>query len=338
MLLVLGLIAALLMGPTAAVAADSMAPATVKIGLLRGGASDYPILLARGMGFFKQEGLTLKSIALQNAGNLIAPLATDEIDVGAGSDSAAFYNAIAHGVYVKIVADKGTMMADHNYQGLVMRKSLITSGRVKTYKDLKGLTFAISGHGVTTEYVLSAALHKGGLTLKDVRTVTMHFPEMLAALTNKSVDGAILGGPLVERAIEKNIAVMWRGSGQFIPGHHISLVLFAPKFANTRPGVADRFMLAYLKGVRAFHDAMFEGINKAKVVKVLMRVAHIKNPKVLTGAGLITVNQNLKVNKPSLVWDQNWYYDHGYIKKKIDVNKVVDMRFADYALNKLGRR
>ena len=337
MLPVLGLIAILVTGPAAAQSSKPTADVTVKLGRLAGGA-EYPIFVAMGLGFFKEQGIIIQSIALQNAGSLIAPLATGDIDVGAGSDSAAFFNSIARGIDVRIVADDGTMVKGLSYQGLLIRKDLIDSGRVKGYRDLKGLKFAVSGHGVTTEYLLDTALKRGGLTLKDVNSVTMRFPEMFAALANKSVDGAVLGGPLAQRAIDKNIAVMWRGSGDLRPGHHISLVLYSPKFAEQRPDVAKRFMVAYLKGVRAFHDAMFKGIDKDKVVKLLMEADHIRDPKVLTGAGIITVDQNLTVDEPSIVWDQDWYAAHGYVKKKIDVAKVIDTRFVNYALEQLGRR
>jgi ABC-type nitrate/sulfonate/bicarbonate transport system substrate-binding protein len=331
----IGLFGALLL---AAIPAIGRADDTVKLAGLSGGASEYPVFVAVGLGFFKEQGIDVQSIAMQNAGQLIAPLATGQLDVGSGSDSAAFFNGVRNGVDVRIVADKGTMMKGLNYQGLVIRKSLIDSGKIGDYKDLKGHKFAISGHGVTTEYLLDNALKRGGLTLNDVKTVTMRFPEMFAALSNGSIDGAILGGPLAQRASEKGVAVMWRGSGDLAPGHHISLVLFSPKFVEERPDVARRYMVAYMKGVRAYHDAMFDGVDKDRVVKILMQAAKIKDPKLISGTVPITVDQNLTVNRDAIVWDQDWYAAHGYVKTKIDVNKVIDTRFVDYAIKKLGRR
>ena len=330
-----GLFAALLL---AAIPATVRADDTVKLAGLSGGASEYPVFTAIGLGFFKEQGIDVQSIAMQNAGQLIAPLATGQLDVGSGSDSAAFFNGVKNGVDVRIVADKGTMMKGLDYQGLVIRKALIDSGKIRDYKDLKGYKFAISGHGVTTEYLLDNALKRGGLTLHDVKTVTMRFPEMFAALSNGSIDGAILGGPLAQRAVEKGIAIMWRGSGDLAPGHHISLVLFSPKFIDQRPDVARRYMVAYMKGVRAYHDAMFNGVNKDQVVKILMKAAKIKDPKLIPGTVPITVDQNLTVNRDAIAWDQDWYASHGYVKSKIDVDKVIDTRFVDYALKKLGRR
>ncbi len=330
-----GLVAAVMLAATPAIVhADD----TVKLGRLSGGASEYPVFVAIGLGFFKDQGIDVQSTPMQNAGALIAPLATGELDVGSGSDSAAFFNGVERGVDVRIVADKGTMMKDLNYQGLVIRKELIDGGQISDYKDLKGHKFAISGHGVTTEYLLDDALTKGGLTLDDVDSVTMGFPAMYTALANGSIDGAILGGPLAQRAIDEGIAVMWRGSGDLAPGHHISLVLFSPKFVDERPEVAQRYMVAYMKGVRAYHDAMFDGVNKDAIVKLLMEADNIKDAKLITGTVPITVDQNLTVNKDAIVTDQDWYAAHGYVKTKIDVDKVIDTRFVDYALEKLGRR
>ena len=319
-------------------ASKPAAKATVKLGRLAGAASEYPVVVAMALGFFDEQNIVIESVVLQNAGDLIAPLATGELDVGSGSDSAAFFNGVARGIDVRIMADKGTMMKGLNYQGLLIRKDLLDSGRVKDYRDLKGLKFAISGQGVTTEYLLDSALQLGGLTLKDVTSATMGFPEMLAALANKSVDGAILGGPLAQRAIDQNIAIMWRGSGDLRPGHHISLVLYSPKFVEERTDVGRRFMIAYMKGVRAFHNAMIKGVDKDRIVKILTDADNIKDPKVLTGAVPITIDQNLAVNKATIVWDQEWYAARGYVKQKIDVDKVIDNRFVEYALQQLGRR
>ena len=91
-----------------AVAASSPVAAAdqVKIGISRT-ISDAGYYIADAMGFFREEGLEVSIVGFNSAAQIIAPLGTGELDVGGGTVSAGFYNAIGRGIGMKIVNKLG---------------------------------------------------------------------------------------------------------------------------------------------------------------------------------------------------------------------------------------
>lgn len=82
-------------------------PATVRIGVLNI-ASDAPFIIAERKGYFKDEGIEPVFTTFASSGNMIVPLSTGQLDVGGGAPSVGVYNGVAHGINVRIVADRGS--------------------------------------------------------------------------------------------------------------------------------------------------------------------------------------------------------------------------------------
>src|SRR5262245_66521021 len=82
---------------TPATAADQ-----IKIGISRT-LSDAGYYLADAKGFFRDEGLEVSIIGFNSAAQMIAPLGTGELDVGGGTVSAGFYNAVGRGLLIRLV-------------------------------------------------------------------------------------------------------------------------------------------------------------------------------------------------------------------------------------------
>ncbi len=80
-------------------AAPPMAqPITVGV---TGTMSDAPIYIAAKKGYFGDEGLDVNVATFRSAADMVAPLGTGQIEAGAGSASAALYNAVARGIRIK---------------------------------------------------------------------------------------------------------------------------------------------------------------------------------------------------------------------------------------------
>src|ERR1700728_4089964 len=113
------------------------AAAVDKINVGLGGSSvDTAFYLARDKGYFRDENIDVNFIVFTAGSQEIAPLGTGELEVGSGAASVGLYNAIARGVGLRIVADKGHTEPGNGYQSLVVRKALIDSGKFKSLADL----------------------------------------------------------------------------------------------------------------------------------------------------------------------------------------------------------
>src|SRR5262249_57896569 len=157
----------------------------------------------------------------------------------------------ARGIGMKLVADKGQVAKGFGFAAIAIRSDLADT--VKDFKDLKGRKFAVMGKGVSSTAQLGKALELGGIEPNEVELVELGLPEMVAALGNKAIDGATLLEPFITLAAARKVAVRWKGMEDFLPftGQN-GVIIYSQKFAEEQGEAAKRWMVAYLKGTRAY--------------------------------------------------------------------------------------
>ena len=141
----------------------------------------------------------------------------------------------------------------------MVRKDHLDSGRYKSFADLKGMKVAVGAPGTGSASALNEALKKGGLKFGDVEVVYIGFPEHLPAYKNKGIDASITNEPTMTRAIEDAVAVRVAGNDVTYPEQQTAVMFFSDQFINKQRGLAERFMRAYIRGVRVYHDALRTG-------------------------------------------------------------------------------
>src|SRR5438067_3482696 len=155
---------------------------------------DVYFYLAIEKGYFKEQGIEAELQLFETGAQIIPPMSAGQLDVGRGTISAGLFNAFARGLPIRIVASQSRITPGANHFSLVLRNDL--AGEIVSYADLRGRVLAYTGEGSGNEVALDRALQKGSLTLDDVQTVTLGFPDILAALGNHAVDGGLLVEPL----------------------------------------------------------------------------------------------------------------------------------------------
>jgi len=316
--------------------ADAHADTTVRVGIAAA-SSDAPFFIADKKGYFKQEGIQVTFTTLTN---MVAPLGTGQLDVGGISASAALYNAAARGVDIKIVADKGSTPPGHGYQPLLVRKDLVDSGKVKDFRDLKGLKIAGFARGSASTSTLNETLKKGGLRFSDVELVYMGFPQHVLALQNKAVDASMTTEPSATKAVQSGAAVRFVGDDVIYPNHQLAVVLYGGDFIKKRPDIAKKFMRAHLKAVRDYNDALKDGklagAKAPEIISILTEYTDIKDPNVHKAITSNGNNPDGKVYEASLKKDLQFFKDQGLIEGTISIEQVVDHSFVDAVVNELG--
>src|SRR5262249_55352194 len=221
-----------------------------------GASSDSPFFIADKRGYFKDEGLTVKFIRFDSAAKAMAPLGTGEIAVASGATSAALYNAVARGVKLRIVADKAKNPPGYGFEALMVRKDLADEGKIKSLADCRGRKIAISAAGNSEDFLVDYALRKAGMTLKDVDSVYLGFPQHVVAFTNGGIDASLTVEPSIASIEKAGKAVRFLGVDQFYPNFETAVVFYSEKFIKERPDDAKKFMRAYLRGARDYNDAL----------------------------------------------------------------------------------
>jgi NitT/TauT family transport system substrate-binding protein len=319
-------------------AASAQGPEQVSVGLTDT-SSDVAFFIADKKGYFRDQGIAVTTTSFASAAKMIAPLGTGQLDVGGGTVAAGLYNAVERGINMKIVADKASIKDGYEYSTLLVRKDLADSGRYKDLSDLKGMTVAAAAQGAGSESSLNEALKKGGLKFGDVNVVYMGFPEMLAALKNKGIDAGVTNEPTVTRAISEGFAVRASKSAIY-PGQQTAVALYADEFIKRR-AVAQKFMIAYIRALRDYNDALKDGKlagpGADEIIAILNEYTRIKDPAAYRTMTPFAANPDGHVNTASLQNDYDFYKQRGLISGRVAVDQVVDNSFADEAVRLLGK-
>ena len=311
----------------------------VRVGIAQA-SSDVGLYLAQRKGYFKAEGLNVSFVPFDSGARMVAPLGAGQLDVGAGSAAAGLYNAVARGIAIKIVADKGSTPPGYGFQPLLVRKDLVDSGRYKSLKDLKGMKIAGSAPGSASTSTLNQALRKAGLKYSDVERVFLAFPQHVVALQNKAVDASMTTEPSATRAVQSGAAVKVMGDDEIYPNHQLAVILYGGNFIKDQPDAARRFMRAYLRAVRDYNDALsngkIAGANAEEVIAALTEYTPIKDPALYRSITPQGCNPDGKLNEASLKTDLEFFKEQGEVKDNVTVEQAVDHSFVEAALKDLG--
>jgi NitT/TauT family transport system substrate-binding protein len=311
-------------GPASAPPAAPAPLQRVSIGV-NNAVTDAPLFLAEDRGYFSDVGLEIVLEVFQGGGAaMIAPLSAGQIEVGGGVLSTGLYNAIARGVPLRAVADRSR---DNGTAALVMRKGLADSGRVRGPADC-----------IASEITLMRYLDRYGISQQDMEMSLLPFADTPAAIANGSIDLATPPEPFATRVEQSGSGVIVHRLGSEIqPYRQLAVIFYSPGFAEDRDR-ATRFMVAYLRGVRDYHDAFFGSkAQRDAVIRLLVDKTAVKQPELYDHMGMPLIDPNGEINVASMVDDQDYYLAKGCQTQPIDVARSVDPSFAEAAVARLGR-
>ena len=335
-----GLVAVIALASMFALPVRAQAPAKVSVAYV-GVVSDIGLYLAEKKGYFRDEGLDVTMSLIDQTNRMIPTLGTGDLDVGSGTIAAGLYNAVGRDIGLRVVADKGSVRDGYGYEGLLVRKDLVDSGRYKGFSDLKGMTIALGSLGSGNASVLNEALKRGGLKFSDANIVTMRFPQHLVAYSNKGIDASITNEPTITLAVERGVAVKVVGNDKIHPKSQTAVLFYSEKFSRERSEIAKKFMRAYIRAVREYNDALIDvkiaGPNADEIIATLQQYTPIKDPVLLRKITPAAVNPDGRVNLEGMNIDLAFYKEQGLIQdRNIKAENIVDLSFVDAVVKELG--
>lgn len=312
---------------------------SVTIGIVNS-SSDAPFFLAEQLGYYRDAGIAAKMIAFNGAPTMIASVGAGQIDVGSGGPSAGLYNAIGAEIDVRMVADKATPAPGYGYAPLMVRSELVSSGKYKSPRDLKGMRFAEAGSGSTTSASIARLLNSVGLHYSDLQHVFLGFPDQIVAFSNGAIDAAMPLEPNATIAERQGVAIRIMGNDKWSPYEEQAVVFYGPTLLRRRRDIGTRFMVAYLRAVRFYNDALVGGHLRGRMAKdvidVLVRTTPVKDPTIYREMVSQAVNVDGKLNMNSLAEDLAFFKRQGWITAPVTAAQSVDNEFAVAAVRQLG--
>jgi NitT/TauT family transport system substrate-binding protein len=304
-----------------------------------GASSDAPLFIADAKGYFAEQGLKVEFVRFDSAAKMIPSLGSGAVDVGSGAISAGLFNAAERHIAIKIVADKARNAKGYGYESILVRKDLMDAGKVRSLKDFKGLKVAMSANGNGENAIMNYALVHNGLSYSDIDPVFLGFPEHIAAFANQAIDASLTAEPSTSQILKLGIAKKLIGLDEVFPDYETAVIFYGPKLMK-QPGTAEKFMVALVKAMRFYDDALegghLAGPNANEVIKILTQYSYITDPAVHRAIVSQAVDPDGGINVPSLQMAWQFFKDTGLIDGSVTVNDVLDLSYVQAASKTLG--
>ncbi|MEO8575292.1 MAG: ABC transporter substrate-binding protein [Gemmatimonadales bacterium] len=295
----------------------------------RGFLTNAPIYIADEEGYFADEKIKLQFAEPPRSSAQIIPLLDrGDLDVMAPALSAALFAAIAKGSKSRIVADRGHVTATGcDYDGVMVRRGLL-NGAPPTANALRGKRFSL-GAASTPAYIVNKYLNSLGLSNADIEMVRMGETVEAQALAAGSIDGLHVAEPHLSRLREQGNELIGPAS-KYTPGMHYAVVVFGPTLTVTHRDVGQRFMKAYLRGVKKFGEGL-----TARNIDIMARRTNVPADQ-LRKICLPSINPDGELNFAALVDFQKWLVAGGNLTAVVGPEAATDMTFARTAAKELG--
>lgn len=303
-----------------------------------------PYYVAIEKGYFREQGIEIEFQALQGGAQILTQVVTGNLNTGGGGIGPAALNLS------KETLDRGNrelpfvIVSPLHIEKPPLTTSLVISprayesGAIRSIADLRGKRVATNDRGAATSYWIGLALATAGLSFKDLaggEPVEVGFAAMPAALERGDIDAAVLGEPLLSAAVKAGTVRVL--SDNFLDGEQPTAIFMNRDWANRNPQLAEGYVTALIK---AFRDLNGEGWKRPENLAIISK--YTNNTPV---ADLMSANQ--PYFEPNGAWDltrlekqQKYYLENSTLltyREPIDVRLLIDTRFSQAAVRKLGQ-
>ncbi|MBG0812898.1 ABC transporter substrate-binding protein [Planomonospora sp. ID82291] len=156
--------------------------------------SSAPLFIAQERGFFKEEGLTIKTETIQAPQAVMPKILNGQIDAFLTSYVSLISISDSGAAKLKMLAE--SQQGAPGVNGVVVVKD----SPIKDPKQLKGKTIAVNVVKALGEVTVSAQLKVHGISPTDVKFVPVPFADQLAQLKAGTIDAAWTTEPYISAA------------------------------------------------------------------------------------------------------------------------------------------
>jgi NitT/TauT family transport system substrate-binding protein len=317
------IIALLLAGSMPAFAAD---PLPWRHGLLEA-KSDAGIMLMPGQGgFAEKQGLKLEIVQVKTDIIGLQALLAGELD--------SFEGGI--GGSVKVAA-RGTDVKIVGCYWLAVPHGIFVKNTIAGVADIKGKALAISAPGAMPDILARALLDKNGIPAADIRMVNLGSDlDRFKALVSGVVDAAVVSGEYVPIAERQGVKLLVPGR-DVLPNYIRTCIHMRGKTIQERQEAAVRFLSTEITGLRYALTHRKESLELTQRLTEAKaddpRAAYLYDDVIRSGA----VDPDLPIPLDKIAWMQDLLVKTGDMAAPGDVNKMVDPKPRQLALERVGR-
>jgi NitT/TauT family transport system substrate-binding protein len=299
--------------------------------------AEAALYLAFERGYFQQAGLAVELVNFSSGVDGMQLLVLGQIDAVLTGVTATLFNALQRGVPIKLVAPADIYDPRASTVWLMVRNDLLDRGEIRDYGDLAGRRVAVTVRGAFSHYLLALALRHAGLDVDAVEVVELPLPEANVALASGAVSAAIQSEPLATLAVDQGIAAKWRSAGEIHPGLVAGGIFYSPDLLGNRRDVGERWLVAYLRGVRDYNGLLQRPGGRDEVAATLVRYLPVTDRSLYERMALPNFSPNGDIDLAVLDDQRRWYVEQGRAPASVALSQAVDTSFAELAVRELGR-
>ncbi|MFG1703739.1 ABC transporter substrate-binding protein [Nonomuraea sp. M3C6] len=270
--------------------------------------SSAPVYIAERKGFFKEEGLTIKTEIIQAPQAVMPKILNGSIDVFKGSYVSLINIQGSGAARIKILYD--SLQGAPGIAGVVVMKDSPLQGP----KDLKGKTIAVNSLNNLGTMVTSAHLKTQEVTPEQVKFVVVNFEAQLAALKNSQVDAAWMVEPFLSAAQQAGAKLLLDTNTGPTDALPIDGWAATEAWTTKHPKTAAAFQRAVAKAQR------LAATDRAELAAVVPLYTQTPKEAVMTMA-MGTFPTSLNATRIQRVADL--MFEFGYLKSRVDVASMV---------------
>ncbi|HXQ49650.1 MAG TPA: ABC transporter substrate-binding protein [Stellaceae bacterium] len=289
-----------------------------------------PIMMTRHL--LEKEGINVKLVTFDSAQPITVAVVSSDADFGVGGLSAAFYNLAGQGK-LRILAAGTEEKKGFNSFALIASNHAVEGG-LKSPADLSGHSVGVTQFGTSLEYSIGLLAEKYRLDLKSMHIVALQSnSNVVSALAGGTLDAALIPGAIAEQQVEHGEMKRLAWLSDEVPRLQNNAAFVSTRIADEKPDLVKRFLRAYRKATAIYHDAVADrgearrdGPDLPEIVGVLAEFAHLK-PEVAKAA-LPWIDRDARLDVADMRHQIEWYRDQGMIKGDVDIDTLVDRRYA----------
>jgi NitT/TauT family transport system substrate-binding protein len=246
--------------------------------------------------------------------------------------AAAFYSLAGQGVLRIIAAGNREMPGFKNAAYIASNRAY--DGGFRSLKQLAGKTVAVTQFGSQLHYDLGLAAEKYNVPLKDIHIAALQ--------TNTNVSSALAGGqadlavfPVTPTMalLSKNDAHLLGWVGDEAPYSQANTAFTATKIANDKRDTVERFLRAFKRGAKDYHDAFADdreqrrdGPGAEAIIAILAKYTKQKADTISTA--IPWLDAQLRLDAKDVRHQIEWFTAQGQMKGKVDPAEIIDKRYV----------
>lgn len=313
-----------------AFAANSAAAESIKIGLIKIGTGG-PMFVAQEKGYFAAEGLTADFVYFDSAPPIAVAVVSADIDFGIAGLTAGFYSLAGQGA-LRIIAGANREAPGFHFVAYLASNRAYEAG-LRSPRDFAGHAIAVPQIGSANHYNVSLIMEKYGFDMKSVRLLALQsLPNVATAIAGGQADAGPLNATMAMALAGRGAAKIIGWVGDETPWQ-FGGVWTSTKSADNRPDTVARFLRAYIRAAREYHDA-FSGpdgkpANGQKAPEIAAIIAkYVGEPLDQAEHDVVYVDPEARLDVGDVLHQISWYRSQGMIKNEFDSNAIIDKRYV----------